>query len=127
VNLRAFGQKDPLIEYKNDGYAMFVELMDSIKNEVLNNLFRSTTNLQAFEKLLGSLPQNLVQQMMSGDIMLGGTAADQMAEEEASEEEAEIVPKPKLEFRREVPKAGRNEPCPCGSGKKFKNCCGRTA
>jgi len=128
VSLRAFGQKDPLIEYKNDGYAMFVELMDGIKGEVLNNLFRSTTNLQAFEKLLGSLPQNLVQQMMSGDIMLGGTAADQMdAEDAASDPEHEIVPAPKLEFRREKPVAGRNDPCPCGSGKKFKNCCGRTA
>ncbi|MGH8046107.1 MAG: preprotein translocase subunit SecA [Chthoniobacterales bacterium] len=126
VNLRAFGQKDPLVEYKNDGYAMFVELMDSIKNEVLNNLFRSTTNLQAFEKLLGSLPQNLLQQMMAGDITLGGSAQQQMDAEEAGED-PELVPTPKLEFRREVPKAGRNDPCPCGSGKKFKNCCGRTA
>ena len=124
VNLRAFGQKDPLIEYKNDGYAMFVELMDSIKGEVLNNLFRSTTNLQAFEKLLGSLPQSLVQQMMSGDITLGGTAAERM--NEAAEEEP-LVPAPKLEFRKPAVTAGRNDPCPCGSGKKYKNCCGRNA
>lgn len=123
VSLRAFGQKDPLVEYKNDGYAMFVELMDSIKNEVLNNLFRSTTNLQAFEKLLGSLPQNLLQQMMTGDVTLGGTAQQQVDAEEAGEE-SELIPTPKLEFRREKPVAGRNDPCPCGSGKKFKSCCG---
>jgi preprotein translocase subunit SecA len=126
VSLRAFGQKDPLVEYKNDGYAMFVELMDSIKNEVLNNLFRSTTNLQAFEKLLSSLPQNLVQQMMSGDIQLGGTAAEQIAADEEPEQE-EAVPTPRLEFRKPTITAGRNDPCPCGSGKKFKNCCGRKA
>jgi preprotein translocase subunit SecA len=59
VYLRAFGQKDPLVEYKNDAYAMFVDLMDTIKGEVLGNLFRSTTNLRAFEELLASLPQQL--------------------------------------------------------------------
>ena len=131
VSLRAFGQKDPLVEYKNDGYAMFVELMDSIKNEVLNNLFRSTTNLQAFEKLLGSLPQTLIQQMMSGNLTLAGSAAEAIA---ADNDEAEksapepLVKEPRLEFRRPAaPTAGRNDPCPCGSGKKFKNCCGRKA
>ena len=56
VGLRQYGQKDPLIEYKNEGYEIFVELMGNIKNEVLNNLFRSTTNLMAFEKFLASLP-----------------------------------------------------------------------
>ncbi|MDD5198256.1 MAG: preprotein translocase subunit SecA [Terrimicrobiaceae bacterium] len=125
VSLRAFGQKDPLIEYKNDGYAMFVELMDSIKSEVLNNLFRSTTNLQAFEKLLGSLPQTLIQQMLSGNLTLGGSAAEQAGAQEVEEEN----PSPRLELplRREAPRVGRNDACPCGSGKKFKNCCGRSA
>ena len=56
VCLRAYGQKDPLIEYKNEAYEMFVELMGNIKNEVLNNLFRSTSNLMAFEKFLAKPP-----------------------------------------------------------------------
>jgi preprotein translocase subunit SecA len=124
VNLRAFGQKDPLVEYKNDGYAMFVELMESIKVEVVNNLFRSTTNLQAFEKLLGSLPQTLLQQMI-GEGIIGGPAG--VAAPQTPEEEQPIVPQPTLELRRELPRVGRNDPCPCGSGKKFKNCCGRNA
>jgi preprotein translocase subunit SecA len=124
VNLRAFGQKDPLVEYKNDGYAMFVELMESIKVEVVNNLFRSTTNLQAFEKLLGSLPQTLLQQMI-GEGIIGGPAG--VTAPQTPEEEQPIVPQPTLELRRELPRVGRNDPCPCGSGKKFKNCCGRNA
>ena len=66
VYLRAFAQKDPLVEYKNEAFAMFGELMDNIKLEVLNNLFRSTTNLQAFENLLRSLPQNLIQADIPG-------------------------------------------------------------
>jgi preprotein translocase, SecA subunit len=129
VSLRAFGQKDPLVEYKNDGYAMFVELMENIKLEVLNNLFRSTTNLQAFEKFLGGLPQSLLQQMLSGNITLGGTAAAMTPEEGEEEEDTAAPQSPRLELplRREIPKAGRNDPCPCGSGKKFKNCCGRKA
>ena len=59
VYLRAYAQKDPLIEYKTEAYDMFVELMANIKNEVLHNLFRSTSNLKAFEDFLASLPQFL--------------------------------------------------------------------
>ncbi len=124
VSLRAFGQKDPLVEYKNDGYAMFVELMDNIRGEVLNNLFRSTTNLQAFEKLLSTLPQSLRHGMLSGDLTLGGSAAEQAEAEE--EEPEDNRPKLELPLKREAPRVGRNDPCPCGSGKKFKSCCGRT-
>ena len=59
VYLRSYAQKDPLVEYKTEAYDMFVELMANIKNEVLHNLFRSTSNLQAFEKFLSTLPQFL--------------------------------------------------------------------
>ena len=62
VYLRAYGQKDPLIEYKTEAYDMFVELMANIKNEVLHNLFRSTSNLQAFENFLATLPQFLLRE-----------------------------------------------------------------
>ena len=62
VYLRGYGQKDPLIEYKTEAYDMFVELMANIKNEVLHNLFRSTSNLQAFETFLSTLPQFLMRE-----------------------------------------------------------------
>ncbi len=127
VNLRAFGQKDPLVEYKNDGYAMFVELMENIKNEVLNNLFRSTTNLQAFEKLLGSLPQTLIQQMLAGGLPGVDPALTGEAPAAAAPAEEPDAPRLELPLKRELPRVGRNDACPCGSGKKFKNCCGRNA
>jgi preprotein translocase subunit SecA len=95
--------------------------MDSIKLEVLNNLFRSTTNLQAFENLLRSLPQSLIQ----ADVP-GLSRPQPPAQAPAAEPEPE-APKIELPIKRELPKVGRNEPCPCGSGKKFKNCCGRTS
>ena len=62
VYLRGYAQKDPLIEYKTEAYDMFVDLMANIKNEVLHNLFRSTSNLQAFEKFLSTLPQFLMRE-----------------------------------------------------------------
>src|ERR1700757_1406518 len=62
IYLRSYGQKDPLVEYKAEAYDMFSQLMTSIKNEVLSNLFRSTTNLMAFEQFLSTLPFNIAQQ-----------------------------------------------------------------
>lgn len=58
VHLRAQGQKDPLIEYKNEAYALFETLMGSIKADALSNLFRSTASLDQFEQMLQSLPQD---------------------------------------------------------------------
>jgi preprotein translocase subunit SecA len=119
VYLRSFGQKDPLVEYKNDAYAMFVDLMDTIKGEVLSNLFRSTTNLQAFEQMLANIPQ-----ILSRPEMMLNPETGESAEKPSA---APAKPKFELPLKRELPKAGRNEPCPCGSGKKFKSCCGRSA
>ncbi len=129
VYLRAYGQKDPLTEYKTEAYAIFVELMESIKSEVLNNLFRSTTNLQAFEQLLASMPRHLMQrdllESQQDQQSLQGTFTQSLP---ASGDPSDLdlgfnIPV----YKKPIPKAGRNDPCPCGSGKKFKSCCGRTA
>ncbi|HEX7518375.1 MAG TPA: preprotein translocase subunit SecA [Chthoniobacterales bacterium] len=133
VYLRGYAQKDPLIEYKTEAYDMFVELMANIKNEVLHNLFRSTSNLQAFENFLSTLPQFLLREHAPSSPTATGPAPGRMGERlgaadgvsengDGSELKLDLAP-----VRREVPKVGRNEPCPCGSGKKFKNCCGRVA
>jgi preprotein translocase subunit SecA len=140
VYLRSYAQKDPLIEYKTEAFDMFTELMANIKNEVLHNLFRSTSNLQAFETFLSTLPQFLLREhaptspTANGPVpgpALGRRAEPQEnvagngnghAEGDGSEVTLDLAP-----VRRELPKVGRNEPCPCGSGKKFKNCCGRLA
>ncbi len=136
VHLRAYGQKDPLVEYKNEAYAMFVELMGNIKAEVLNNLFRSSTSLQAFEAFLAALPRSTSGQQLPGipaaqaaaqqqGVPTGKVSAASLLGEPGSEEDAEQAID--LPVRRTVRKVGRNEPCPCGSGKKYKNCCGRVA
>ncbi|HXY60408.1 MAG TPA: preprotein translocase subunit SecA [Chthoniobacterales bacterium] len=133
VYLRGYAQKDPLVEYKTEAYDMFVELMTNIKNEVLHNLFRSTTNLRAFEDFLGSLPQFLLREQgpvaqtpnaparaRQPQPAMAGVAMD--GDGDGAEGVSIDLP-----VRRSLPKVGRNEPCPCGSGKKYKNCCGRTA
>ena len=133
IYLRSYGQKDPLVEYKAEAYDMFSQLMASIKNEVLSNLFRSTTNLMAFEQFLSSLPFNIAQRpegpqparIPTGPLPrrenLGLGREDQ--NDNNGEELELVIPT----VRREAPKVGRNDPCPCGSGKKYKNCCGRLA
>jgi preprotein translocase subunit SecA len=112
--------------------------MANIKNEVLHNLFRSTSNLQAFENFLATLPQFLLRETAPGagaDGEPGGGGAKRPAgvrtnvpttSTRASEpENGEYAID--LPVRRSGPKVGRNESCPCGSGKKYKNCCGRVA
>jgi preprotein translocase subunit SecA len=133
IYLRSYGQKDPLVEYKAEAYDMFSQLMAGIKNEVLSNLFRSTTNLMAFEQFLSSLPFNIAQRPDHGQMARTPTAplprrenlalAHEEAQEKNGDELQLVIPA----ARREAPKVGRNDPCPCGSGKKYKNCCGRTA
>src|SRR4026208_1472663 len=137
VYLRAYAQKDPLIEYKAEAYDMFVELMANIKNEVLHNLFRSTSNLQAFENFLATLPQFLLRETAPGagsDGALTGTTKRPASVRTNTPTTATRAVEPEngeyaidLPVRRGGPKVGRNEPCPCGSGKKYKNCCGRVA
>src|SRR5450432_2933201 len=137
VYLRSYAQKDPLIEYKTEAYEMFVDLMANIKNEVLHNLFRSTSNLQAFETFLSTLPQFLMREHGPSTATANGPTPgpalgrrDKVGAVDANGESANGDGEVKLELapvRREMPKVGRNEPCPCGSGKKFKNCCGRIA
>ncbi|MFH1476695.1 MAG: preprotein translocase subunit SecA [Verrucomicrobiota bacterium] len=118
VGLRAYGQQDPLVEYKREAYAMFASLMDTIKNEVVTRIFRSTTSLQGYERLMASMPVRLVHNEVAS---LGRGAGGQMTDGGRQQTDGASLPR-----HREGPKIGRNDPCPCGSGKKFKKCCGRT-
>jgi preprotein translocase subunit SecA len=137
IYLRSYGQKDPLVEYKAEAYEMFSQLMGSIKSEVLSNLFRSTTNLMAFEQFLATIPFGL---NAPDPAQVGGAprppgpgpiprrenlglSGGQPAGNGDGEGEVELV----IPQRQKTATVGRNEPCPCGSGKKYKNCHGRVA
>ena len=124
MSLRVYAQKDPLVEYKHEAFGVFKTMMDQIYRDVAHNLFRVTlTRLSSFEELLASMPQEMIHQtfgQFDGALPPGFPEIPQPVEEMPVEE-----PEPQITFHREMPKIGRNDPCPCGSGKKFKNCCGR--
>jgi preprotein translocase subunit SecA len=129
IGLRAHGQRDPLIEYKAEAFKIFEELMVNIKTEICHNIFRSASSLMAFENFLRSVPQQTTHQATSafGSTTTGTSTAtarpgpsqgsDIVSEAAAAVEKAKPV--------RVGPKVGRNDPCPCGSGKKYKHCCGK--
>ena len=120
VSLRAQAQKDPLIEYKNEAFKIFKELMDNIDAEVVLSLFRSTTNIEAFKDFLRNLPMN----QGRGEVPPSSSTSSAQSQ---TNNDPELEPQITLPVTRSAPKIGRNEPCSCGSGKKFKQCCGRKA
>ena len=102
IGLRAYGQKDPLIEYKKEAYDLFNKMMYEIQGETVKHLFRTKFGVQIVH-------QEPVE-----------TSLSKAAEEfDSSEDKEEIEVKP----IRKGEKIGRTDPCPCGSGKKYKNCC----
>jgi preprotein translocase subunit SecA len=133
VHLRAQGQKDPLIEYKTEAYDLFVQLMGSIDQEALQNLFRSAANLEAFLRQLQEMPQELhgpedaePPHYEYENIASTGSSGNLNPEALPSSTTVQInLPKRRPSF--DIETSGRNAPCPCGSGKKFKQCCGREA
>ena len=130
VGLRAQGQKDPLIEYKNEAYKLFVTLMDQIKLEALTNLFRSASNLEDFLRQLHSQPQQLQggeSELTGANMATSGSFEniDTSQLEDSGETPALKLNLPKRKPSFAIESAGRNAPCPCGSGKKFKQCCGK--
>ena len=120
IGLRSYGQKDPLVEYKGEAYRFFEELMNNVRLQICTGLFRSASNLASFENML-SLLSRTARAVGPTDAPAPAPAAATAAPEAQPAEEVQL---PKVTVRREVPKVGRNDPCPCGSGKKFKHCHG---
>ena len=126
IGLRAHGQRDPLLEYKAEAFKIFEELMVNVKTEICHNIFRSASSMMAFENFLKNVPQQTLHQTTSAfggttTASSGGARPSDVVSEAAAATEAQAKAKPV----RSGPKVGRNDPCPCGSGKKYKNCCGR--
>jgi preprotein translocase subunit SecA len=135
IGLRGYGQRDPLIEYKGEAFTLFDSLMVNVKSEVCHHIFRSATSLMAFENFLMNVPKRTLHQSTSAFGGAAPTGSDAAAAQTAApngqprasdvvSEAAEAVEKARPV--RTGPKVGRNDPCPCKSGKKYKHCCGRT-
>ena len=100
VRLRAYGQKDPLVEYKNEGWRLFKRLLEDIQFSVINTIF----------KVQLAQPSATSQAVKAGPLNVGQGPAfnDKKADLPAETRGAKV---------------GRNDPCPCGSGRKYKKCC----
>jgi preprotein translocase subunit SecA len=126
VGLRGYGQKDPLSEYKNEAFRAFEEMMGSMRSDVCSGMFRSSTNLAVFENMLSTL-NNVAK--TTGPESSGDTGFDQFRSSPGGPGSPQASEAPEIApiatpVVRDAPKVGRNDPCPCGSGKKYKKCCG---
>lgn len=112
VGLRAYAQKDPVVVYRMEGFDMFDEMVYDIQYDVVKLLMHVT------ERDEGAKRQ---QTSEITSAKLQETSAIELVDGKISPKEGGID----KTIRNEEPKVGRNDPCPCGSGKKYKNCCGR--
>lgn len=102
IGLRGWGQKNPLIEYKREAFAMFKEMMEHVRLDIIHHIFHLNVERFNQHELEHKRERELEQLNMIG--------ADETAHEPV---------------QRKVDKVGRNDACPCGSGKKYKKCCGK--
>lgn len=106
IGLRGYGQKNPLIEYKRESFIEFQKMIGEIKWDIVQRIFKMRPD-ESTVKLIEEIEEEKEKELDS--LQLGGS-------DETSR------PQP---TKRAAPKVGRNEPCPCGSSKKFKHCCGK--
>ena len=142
VSLRSYGSKNPLTEYKIDGFNLFDEMLDEIRQAVMSRVFKVRIQLspqavaarQAFaaRNQSGMNAQHKEAESVTRASGAGGAASGQFNAYAARQQAANGAMQKHtsgqtVTVRRTTPKVGRNDPCPCGSGKKYKKCCGRDA
>ena len=130
IGYQAYGQKDPLVEYKREGVNMFYEMIESIEDEIIEYVLKVQVGddgihmKEVFDASSQHLSHEQAKDMRHLSMQQAKDRQRQMSQQQKMhtnqhEGEAPIEP-----YRREAKKVGRNEPCPCGSGKKYKKCCG---
>jgi preprotein translocase subunit SecA len=124
INFRAYGQKDPLIEYKRDGFEIFVQMLEDISKDVINFVFKFTiqgeqqAQVQPRQRPLASQRLQTIKASATGaGFKMSPEQSDNMTDQDPTETKKIPI--------KVGPKIGRNDPCPCGSGKKYKNCHGK--
>ncbi len=123
IHLRGYAQQDPKQEYKREAFKMFKEMLESLKHDVLGTLY--SVQVQA-ESELDAVEQQQRRNALEQQQRMNFVHADAGSALGAEAEEQERPEfKPTETIVRTTPKVGRNDPCPCGSGKKYKHCCGK--
>ena len=114
IGLRAYGQKDPVVVYRMEGFDMFDEMVQDIKFDVVKLLMHATKRDEGVSRK---------ETAKITDVSLQDKTAIELVDGKLSPKEGGI----NKTIVNDTPKIGRNDPCPCGSGKKYKNCCGKNA
>jgi preprotein translocase subunit SecA len=120
IGLRAYGQRDPLVEYKREAFNLFGDLMDRIKNEIGQNIFRTGSSMEALQSFWQSINKRMV---INRDTQQASAMAAAKQQQLGHGAPPDAMPAPQP-IRHAGPEIGRNDPCTCGSGKKYKKCCG---
>jgi len=126
ISLRSYGQKDPLLEYKREAFDIFAEMIDRINAETVELVMKFSVRAQPEEPRRRGIIVSTNEQIEDSQglaLRRGRQMAQQRPVDELATNTSENAkPRPVV---RTHPKVGRNDPCPCGSGKKYKKCCGR--
>ncbi|MBN1553492.1 MAG: preprotein translocase subunit SecA [Phycisphaerae bacterium] len=117
IHLRGFAEQDPKVAYKREGGRLFDEMFAGIREKVADMIFKVRLSAEARMKNVYQVSSMVHEQLQGYDHL-----AREMADQQAASEPIKVET-----IKRDVPKVGRNDPCPCGSGKKYKKCCGRAA
>ncbi|MFC4729347.1 preprotein translocase subunit SecA [Coralloluteibacterium thermophilus] len=126
IHLRGFAQKQPKQEFKREAFALFSEMLDKVKREVVTILarvrVRSEDEVARLEEAERQRQEKIARDMQFQHADAGGYGTEDETAEMAQQGQ---IPQQPRTVQRETPKVGRNDPCPCGSGKKYKQCHGR--
>ena len=133
VSLRTYSQKNPLTEYKIDGFNVFYDMLDSIRTSIISRLFKVRVQLSPEALAQRAKAQSQMQKINAKHEESNNNFAavrsvingDQARRQAASGAMQQHTQSENATVKRMMPKVGRNEPCPCGSGKKYKFCHGR--
>ncbi|MFH1811980.1 MAG: preprotein translocase subunit SecA [Pseudomonadota bacterium] len=127
IYLRGYGQKDPKQEYKREGYALFTAMMGRIGADVVEKVFKVQVREEENVDELNAQRQRAAAAAAKRAVAVRGAVVENSRAAAAGEgerpEASGDAGRQQTTVRRNMPKVGRNEPCPCGSGKKYKNCC----
>ncbi len=131
IGLRAFGQKDPLVEYKREAYLLFKQLIEEINNDLISLIWKAVPesgDQQQVQKPVQKQRERYDRKRMKTQHASSTNMGFQMGDaQQSGNGEQEMDGEGKLEPVVVGEKVGRNDPCPCGSGKKYKHCHGRNA
>jgi preprotein translocase subunit SecA len=111
IRLRAYNQKDPLVEYKKESFNLFTELIDDIKFNTIKTLHSIQFKVESAEEEAARLAQQLEEQKKEQEALMNFNMSSEDSEERIANQTKKVT---------------RNDPCPCGSGKKYKQCCGKS-